>query len=154
MLFGGTALFLVAGVRGEFGNFAITSVSDRSWAGFLWLIVAGSLIAYSAYMHANATLPIEIVSTYAYVNPVLAVILGATLDNDAVGPNVVVGGTIIVLAVVFIVSGHIVRPRRIDGADDLIADDPVATADADHTSASSEAGRPAPASAAGSVRTD
>jgi drug/metabolite transporter (DMT)-like permease len=154
MLFGGSALFLVAGVRGEFGDFAITNVSDRSWVGFFWLIVAGSLIAYSAYMHANATLPIEIVSTYAYVNPVLAVILGATLDNDAVGPNVVVGGTIIVLAVVFIVSGHIVRPRRTDGADDLIAEDPVATADAVHTGASAEAGRPGPASAAGSVRTD
>jgi drug/metabolite transporter (DMT)-like permease len=111
MLFGGLALLAVGGGRGEWDGFALADVSTRSWIGFLWLIFAGSLLAYSAYMHANATLPIEIVSTYAYVNPVLAVILGATLDDDQIGPNVIVGGGIIVLAVVFIVSGHIVRRR-------------------------------------------
>jgi drug/metabolite transporter (DMT)-like permease len=86
-------------------------VSGRSWFGLLWLILAGSLLAYSAYMYANTSLPIEIVSTYAYVNPVLAVVLGATLDNDAVGPNVLIGGGVIVLSVVFIVSGHVLRRR-------------------------------------------
>lgn len=111
MLFGGLALLAVGGIRGEWDGFALADVSGRSWIGFLWLIVAGSLLAYSAYMYANETLPIEIVSTYAYINPVLAVVLGATLDNDAVGPNVLIGGGIIVLAVVFIVSGHIVRRR-------------------------------------------
>jgi drug/metabolite transporter (DMT)-like permease len=111
MLFGGLALLAVGGARGEWAGFALADVSARSWFGFLWLIFAGSLLAYSAYMHANATLPIEIVSTYAYINPVLAVVLGATLDNDAIGPNVIIGGGIIVLSVVFIVSGHIVRRR-------------------------------------------
>lgn len=124
MLFGGIALFIVAGLRGEYADFALAQISDRSWLGFLWLIVAGSLIAYSAYMYANATLPIEIVSTYAYVNPVLAVILGATLDDDAIGPNVLIGGTIIVLAVVFIVSGHVVRRGRPAPGHDLPAGDP------------------------------
>jgi drug/metabolite transporter (DMT)-like permease len=119
MLFGSIALFTVAGIRGEFGQFAIEDVSTRSWVGLVWLIVAGSLVAYSAYMYANATLPIEIVSTYAYVNPVLAVILGATLDNDAVGPNVLIGGGIIVTAVVFIVSGHMARRSRPAPGDDV-----------------------------------
>lgn len=111
MLFGGLALLAVGGARGEWSGFALADVSTRSWFGFLWLIFAGSLLAYSAYMHANATLPIEIVSTYAYINPVLAVVLGATLDDDRIGPNVIIGGGIIVLSVVFIVSGHIVRRR-------------------------------------------
>jgi drug/metabolite transporter (DMT)-like permease len=151
MLFGGTALFLVAAMRGEFADFALADVSNRSWTGFLWLIVAGSLIAYSAYMHANATLPIELVSTYAYVNPVLAVILGATLDNDAVGPNVLIGGTIIVLAVVFIVSGHVVRPRREVTTDDFSAAEPLGAEEADN-GASLGAGRPAPASTVDRIR--
>ncbi len=111
MVFAGMALYLVAGIRGEFGDLALGEISARSWTGLLWLVVAGSLLAYSAYMYANATLPIETVSTYAYVNPVVAVVLGATLDNDAVGPNVVIGGLIILSAVVFIVSGT-VRHRR------------------------------------------
>jgi drug/metabolite transporter (DMT)-like permease len=116
MAFGSVALFAVAGLRGEFSEFALAEVTTRSWIGFLWLVVAGSWIAYNAYMHANATLPIEIVSTYAYVNPVLAVILGATLDDDAIGPNVLIGGGIIVLAVVFIVSGHVLRRTPIADA--------------------------------------
>jgi drug/metabolite transporter (DMT)-like permease len=123
MTFGGIALLVVATIRGEAVGFSLEDVSNHSWTGFLWLVFAGSLLAYSAYMHANATLPIEIVSTYAYVNPVLAVILGTTLDDDAIGPNVLIGGGIIVLAVVFIVSGHIVRRRR-PPADDLLIDEP------------------------------
>jgi drug/metabolite transporter (DMT)-like permease len=109
MLFGGAALTLVALIFGEFQELDIAAISTKSWAGFIWLVVAGSLIAYSAYGYANRTLPIEIVSTYAYVNPVIAVILGASLDGDPVGPNVVFGGTVILLAVVFIVSGHLTR---------------------------------------------
>ena len=111
MVFGGIALYGIAGVRGEFGDLAVGDISARSWTGLLWLVVAGSLLAYSAYMYANATLPIETISTYAYVNPVVAVILGATLDGDAVGPNVVIGGAIILSAVVFIVSGTVRRRR-------------------------------------------
>lgn len=111
MVFGGVALYLIAGIRGEFADLAIGDISTRSWTGFWWLVIAGSLLGYSAYMHANATLPIEVISTYAYVNPVVAVFLGATLDADATGPNVLIGGAIILSAVVFIVSGTVRRRR-------------------------------------------
>lgn len=111
MVFGGIALYMIAAVRGEFGEVAFSDITTRSWLGLWWLVIFGSLLAYSAYMYANATLSIEVVSTYAYVNPVVAVILGATLDNDATGPNVIIGGAIILSAVVFIVSGT-VRLRR------------------------------------------
>jgi drug/metabolite transporter (DMT)-like permease len=127
MVFGGLALGMVGVLRGEWEGFSLGDVSGRSWFGLLWLVIAGSLVAYSAYTYANATLPIEIVSTYAYVNPVIAVILGATLDDDAIGPNVLIGGGVIVLAVVFIVSGHVVRRRPLPPEDDLLADDPLAT---------------------------
>lgn len=111
MVFGGIALYGIAAVRGEFADLSIADISTRSWIGFWWLVIAGSLLAYSAYMYANANLPIETISTYAYVNPVVAVILGATLDNDVIGPNVLIGGAIILSAVVFIVSGTVRRRR-------------------------------------------
>lgn len=109
MLSGGTALLVLAIPFGEYQEFDFGAISTRSWIGFIWLVIAGSLLAYSAYIYANKTLPIEIVSTYAYVNPVIAVFLGATLDSDPVGPNVIIGGAVILSAVVFIVSGHITR---------------------------------------------
>lgn len=109
MLAGGTALMILSMSVGEWRELDVAAISGQSWLAFGWLVLAGSLLAYSAYMHANRTLPIEIVSTYAYVNPVIAVFLGASLDGDPIGPNVIVGGTVILLAVVFIVSGHLTR---------------------------------------------
>lgn len=109
MLIGGGVLMALSGIVGEWQEMNFASVSSRSWAGLLWLVVVGSLISYSAYTYANRNLPIEIVSTYAYVNPVVAVILGWTLANEPIGPNVLIGGTVILLAVVFIVSGHVTR---------------------------------------------
>lgn len=109
MLMGGLVLIVLSGVFGEWQEMDIEAVTTRSWTGLIWLVVVGSLISYSAYMYTNNTLPIEIVSTYAYVNPMVAVTLGATLDNDSIGPNVVIGGSVILLAVVFIVSGHVTR---------------------------------------------
>lgn len=109
MLFGGGALLPLSALFGEWQRLSLGDVSTRSLFGLIWLVVVGSLISYSAYVYANRSLPIEIVSTYAYVNPVVAVVLGAALDDDPIGPNVIIGGTVILLAVVFIVSGHVVR---------------------------------------------
>lgn len=111
MLIGGGILVMLSGLFGEWQQLEIGEVSNRSWAGLLWLVIVGSLIAYSAYMYANRNLPIEIVSTYAYVNPVVAVFLGWSLDGDVIGPNVLIGGTVILMAVIFIVSGHVTRRK-------------------------------------------
>ncbi len=112
MLIGGGVLIVLSGIFGEWQEMDVAAVSGRSWTGLLWLVIVGSLISYSAYMYANRNLPIEIISTYAYVNPMVAVLLGATLANEPIGPNVLIGGTVILMAVVFIVSGHVARPRR------------------------------------------
>ncbi|MCA9834276.1 MAG: EamA family transporter [Thermomicrobiales bacterium] len=114
MLTGGIALMTISFARGEWQELSIADISTKSWIAFCWLVLAGSVLAYSAYMYANRTLPIEVVSTYAYVNPVLAVLLGAWIDNDPVGPNVIFGGIVILSAVVFIVSGHRTRHGTID----------------------------------------
>ena len=109
MLIAGSALIIISGLFGEWQEIDFGEVTSRSWTGLLWLVMVGSLISYSAFMYANSTLPIEIVSTYAYVNPVVAVLLGATLNSEPMGPNIIIGGTVILLAVVFIVSGHVTR---------------------------------------------
>lgn len=114
MIAGGISLLVLSLIVGEWGEIDIAAISARSWLGFVWLVFAGSVLAYSAYMYANRTLPIEIVSTYAYVNPIIAVVLGAWLASEPMGPNVIIGGMVILSAVVFIVSGHRRRSGTID----------------------------------------
>jgi drug/metabolite transporter (DMT)-like permease len=111
MIAGGLVLIVVAGLAGEFGRLDLGAVSASSIAGFLWLVVAGSMIAFTAYGYANATLPNDTVATYAYVNPVVAVVLGALLAQEPLTPNLLLGGAVIVSAVVLIVGGKAVARR-------------------------------------------
>lgn len=103
MIAGGTILLLVAGATGEIAAFSPAAVSARSWLSLGYLIVAGSLLGFSAYIFLlGATTPAR-VSTYAYVNPVVAVLLGWLLAGEAVTPRTLVAATIIVAAVAFII---------------------------------------------------
>ncbi|MDA3626463.1 EamA family transporter [Saccharopolyspora sp. WRP15-2] len=111
MIIGGLLLVAAAAATGEFGRLDLAEISAGSIAGFLWLVVAGSMISFTAYSYANATLPNDVVVTYAYVNPVVAVVLGALLGEEALSPNVLLGGAIIVSAVVLIVGGKAVTQR-------------------------------------------
>lgn len=111
LLVGGAVLMVIAYALGEWDNFHLADVSQRSWIGFAWLVVGGSLLAYNAYSYAVLTLPIEIVSTYVYINPIVAISLGSVIDNEPVGPNVIIGGAIILLAVIAIVSGKAFQRR-------------------------------------------
>ena len=76
---------------------------DRSWLALGYLVVFGSLMAFSAYSWLLGRAPIEQVATYAYVNPVVAVALGALLRDEPVTPLVLVGGGVIVAAVAVVV---------------------------------------------------
>ncbi|MGP4021111.1 EamA family transporter [Saccharopolyspora sp. 5N708] len=111
MIAGGVLLIIAAAVTGEFGRLDLAAISAGSIAGFLWLVVAGSMIAFTTYSYANATLPNDTVVTYAYVNPVVAVVLGALLGEETLSPNVLLGGAIIVSAVMLIVGGKAVARR-------------------------------------------
>jgi drug/metabolite transporter (DMT)-like permease len=106
------AAALVAGglLRAEHVGLDLGAVSMRSWLGLGYLVVAGSLVAFTAYVWLLQNAPISLVSTYAYVNPVVAVLLGALLVDEAVTGRVVVGGAVIVAAVAVVVTTE--RPRR------------------------------------------
>ena len=96
MIFGGVILAIVATVRGEWSQLTFTW---RSGAAELYLIVFGSLVGYTAYVYALKHLPISTVSLYAYVNPVIAVILGTVLLGETFGWRVVVAPLIVVAGV-------------------------------------------------------
>ena len=103
LLIGGVFSLGLAAVSGEFGSFRLSAVSDRSWLALAYLIVGGSILAFSAYVVANRLLPTSTVATYAYVNPVIAVLLGTIILNERVTPGMLAGGVLILGAVVLVV---------------------------------------------------
>lgn len=110
MLWAGGILTLVGLVGGEAGRLDLAAVSGRSWAALAYLVVFGSLIAFSAYVWLLREAPPAILSTYAYVNPVVAVALGWAVLAEPVTATTLAAGAVIVLAVALIVSAGRNRP--------------------------------------------
>ena len=104
MLAGGVLLALAAAALGEFRGFSPQTVSRGAWLALLYLIVFGSIIAFTAYVwlihHESPTR----VGTYAYVNPVVAVLLGYFLAGEALGVRTVLGTLLVLGSVVVIVT--------------------------------------------------
>ncbi|MBM0235316.1 EamA family transporter [Micromonospora sp. STR1_7] len=111
MLAGALVLAVVAAGRGELRDFHPAAVSTRSWLALGYLMVAGSVVAFSAYVWLLHNAPISLVSTYAYVNPAVAVALGALLVAEPITAQTLVGGAVIVAGVALVVSTE--RPRRV-----------------------------------------
>ena len=103
LLIGGVFSLVLAAASGEFGSFRLSAVSDRSWLALAYLILIGSIVAFSAYVIAIRMLPTATVATYAYVNPVIAVLLGTLILNEPVTLGMLAGGVLIVGAVVLVV---------------------------------------------------
>ncbi len=108
MLAGGVALTAVAGASGEIGRVHPSQISLESWLGLGYLVVAGSLLGFTAYMWLLREAPTSLVGTYAYVNPVVAVLLGTLLLGEPLGWRTLLGGGIILAAVALIVG----TPKR------------------------------------------
>ncbi|MFG2334554.1 EamA family transporter [Streptomyces sp. NPDC048604] len=104
MLAGGLACAALGVIRGEQHGLDLGDVSTRSWVAWAYLVVFGSLIAFTAYAWLLQTAPLSLVATYAYVNPVVAVLLGALILGEALTLPIVLGGAIVVLGVGLIVS--------------------------------------------------
>ncbi|MEU6722880.1 EamA family transporter [Nonomuraea wenchangensis] len=102
MAAGGLGL-LVAGL--SFGErLDVAAVSGRSWAGLVYLILVGSLVGFTAYTWLLGNAPISLVSTYAYVNPAVAVVLGVLVVNEVATPQMIAGGAVILVGVALVVS--------------------------------------------------
>ncbi len=99
MLFGGVLLGIEAAVFGEWRMVDVHAIAAASWGGFFWLVIFGSLIAYSAYLYTMRTASTALASTYAYVNPVVAVILGMLLFHERFTPLEAAASAIIIIGV-------------------------------------------------------
>ncbi len=106
MIAGGVACLLVALLTGEMGTFDPGAVSVTSWFGVGYLVVVGSLIGYTIYAWLLTAAPLPRVSTYAYVNPVVAVILGWLILGEPLTLRTGVAAVVIVIAVMLIVSAR------------------------------------------------
>lgn len=108
MLAGSAMLFLESRLVGEDLGL-MTVASSHSWLALLYLGVFGSLVGFTAFAYCLNELPARIVGTYAYVNPVVAVALGALILKEPLYSSLLVGGALIVVAVLL---STIKRPRR------------------------------------------
>lgn len=104
MLAGGTLLLAVSGIRGEYDDATFTTNALLATA---YMVVVGSLIGFSAYVWLLKTVPASTVSTYAYVNPVIAVFLGWVFNNESITGRTLVAGAAIVIGVALMVSRSI-----------------------------------------------
>jgi len=113
MLAGGVLLVLTAVARGEFSNFHPWAISRGAWLSLLYLIVAGSILAFTAYLwlihHESPTK----VGTHAYVNPLVAVLLGYFLGGEALGLRTILGTVFVLISVVVITTTRAQKPATI-----------------------------------------
>ena len=106
MVAGSLVLALMALVSGEPARFDLGRISVDSFAAFLYLTIIGSILAFTTFGWMLRVAPLPLVATYAYVNPVIAVILGALILAEPIEPRMLVAGAIIVGAVAMIVSAR------------------------------------------------
>lgn len=111
MLAGGAVCLVFGAALGEFGEVHLRAVHASSWVGLAYLIVFGSLIAYSSYTWLLRNAPTPLVSTYAYVNPAVAVFLGWLIGGEQLRARTIVAAAVIVVGVALIVSAPRIAQR-------------------------------------------
>lgn len=109
MLIAGIVVLTICGVTGKYVN--IADVGMDSWMAIAYLVVFGSLLAYSAYVFMISKLPPTVVSVYAYINPIVAVGLGWLLLSEKMNANMLVG-TLITLSGVYLVNREFKKVKR------------------------------------------
>ena len=102
MLFGGAMLLVLGTATGEWGRLDLAAIEPRAWLGLVYLIVFGSLVGFVSYTWLLRVAPTPLVSTYAYVNPLVAIFVGNWLAAEPLTPRVLAAAAIIVGAVVLI----------------------------------------------------
>jgi drug/metabolite transporter (DMT)-like permease len=112
MAVGGTAMVVLGSLGGEWGRLDLGATERSSWLAFAYLVLVGSVLGYSAYVWLLARAPLSLVTTYAYVNPAVAVALGALFLAEPLTTNVLVGGAVIIGAVAWVITVESRSRRR------------------------------------------
>jgi drug/metabolite transporter (DMT)-like permease len=113
MLAGGALLLVVGGIAGEWRSIDLAAVSWRSWLAFAYLITFGSLIGFTAYIWLLRNTTTSLASTYAYVNPLVAVFLGWLLADEALSGRIGLAALLIVISVVLITRAPREAPVKV-----------------------------------------
>lgn len=106
MMAAGVFLIIAGAAAGEFSQLKIT---PEGLAAFVYLVIFGSLIGYSSYIYAIAHLPVSFVSTYAYINPIIALFLGWLVLGEVITINVIIAAAIILVGVMLVKKGSEVK---------------------------------------------
>ena len=114
MIAGGVLLLGASVVAGELNNFSPSQVTLRSFSAWLYLMLAGSLVAYTVYVWLLQVSTPARVSTNAYVNPLIAVLLGSTIGREPLTHDVLIAAALIITAVVLVLRGGAVKPQKTD----------------------------------------
>jgi drug/metabolite transporter (DMT)-like permease len=112
MLTGSASMLLTGWILGEGRGFHLASVSPHSWIAFAYLVVAGSIIAFPVYVWLLEHSTPAKVSTYAYVNPVVAVFLGWAILGEPMNLRILLAGAVIIGAVAIITIGRTRDPAK------------------------------------------
>jgi drug/metabolite transporter (DMT)-like permease len=102
MLAGSVGLAVMGVATGDWGQIDIAQVSLVSWLAMLYLIIFGAIVAYGAYLYLVRVATPARVATYAYVNPVVALLLGWAVAGEPIGPRTLVGAAIVLASVMLI----------------------------------------------------
>jgi drug/metabolite transporter (DMT)-like permease len=102
MLCGAVALGLAGVLGGEVQRVELAAISLRSWMALIYLIFVGAILGFSAYTYLLQHVSMARISTYAFVNPVVAVFLGWLINNEPIGPRTLLAGALIIAAVIII----------------------------------------------------
>ncbi len=101
---GAAGALFIAGMIHQESISDFMNASARSWGGWIYLVTVGSLIGYTVYTWLLENAPITLVSTYAYVNPVVAVALGIVIFSETLTSNILIGGFIVIVSVAIVVA--------------------------------------------------
>ena len=116
MLAGGAQLFVLTAVSGEFAGFRVQAVSWNAWFALVYLIIAGSIVGFTAYVWLLHYESPTKVGTYAYVNPVVAVALGYFFGNESVGARTFLGTLLVLVSVITITTTPRAEAKPATGA--------------------------------------
>lgn len=111
MISGGLGLLVAGSLTGEWGRLALGSIKLTSVLGLLYLIVFGSLVGFAAYTWLLRSAPTPLVSTYAYVNPLVAIFIGNLLASEPLTPRILLAALVIVSSVVIINTSRAAAPK-------------------------------------------
>jgi drug/metabolite transporter (DMT)-like permease len=113
MLVGSLGLFILATLTGEWSQFNVTHISLRSLGGLTWLIIFGSGVGFVAYTWLLRNAPTPIVSTYAYVNPVVAILLGVLIAGETFESLEIISALIIIAGVILITTARTLSVHKL-----------------------------------------